>query len=209
MKCNHCGFCCNDPCTQVNLTVGDIHRIASFLKVPIEKLFPEYMDINPFGDPDLIHYDLDLGLNNPCKFRVNNRCSIYPARPLNCRLFPYWILAEAPPEKLNDILEDYGFDYDMLRKKDYQKYKEEVGEVLLKESKWLELNKKVNVTRIKGFNDIIEPDFRKKEQAKINLIKNWNKDSAPLEKIKELINEHKDTIEENLETVKKAEKIVK
>ena len=209
MKCTHCGFCCEDPCTQVNITVGDIWRISDYLKVPVEKLFPEYMDMNPFGDPDLVHYDIDLGLNNPCRFRVNGKCSIYPARPLNCRLFPYWILAEAPLEKLNDILGDYGCSYDMLRRKDYQKYKDIIGEILLSESKLLEIKKRVNVTRLKGFNEIDEPDFRKREELKVKLMKNWNKDKPPLELIKKLIDENVEKIKENAEEIKKAEKTIK
>ena len=52
MKCNHCGVCCGvDERIQVNLTIGDIYRIAEFLKIPISKLFEEHIGLMPFYDP--------------------------------------------------------------------------------------------------------------------------------------------------------------
>ena len=208
MECNHCGLCCKDPCTQINITIGDIWRISSHLKMPVEELFKEHISINPFGDPDLIHYELDLGLNIPCKFRVDERCSIYPARPLNCRLFPYWILAEAPYEKLTEILEEHRCSYDTLRKKDYKEYKDIIGQILLEESRLFEIKKKVNVTRLKGFNEINEQDFREREQAKIKLIKQWNKEKPDIMLIKQLIEKNLEKIKQNTAKIDKAKDIV-
>lgn len=209
MKCNHCGLCCTDPCTQVNLTIGDISRISDYIKLPIEELFKEYIDLNPFGDSDLKHYDLDLGLNKPCKFRIDEKCSIYPTRPLNCRIFPYWILAEAPLARLREILADHKCAYDIFKKKEYKKYKDILGEIILKEAKWFEMKRKVNVARLKGFDEIKENDFRKREAAKVELMKRWNKEKAPIDQIKQLINEHMQAIKLNTEKINKAETIIK
>jgi len=209
MECTHCGLCCKDACTQVNLTIGDIYRISDFLNKPIDELIPEFIDINPFGDPDLIHYDLDIGLNNPCKFRKDGKCSIYEARPLNCRIFPYWILARAPPEQLTEILSEHGCRYDITLKKDYAKYSQILGDIILQESKWLELNRKVNVTRLKSFNEITETDFRAKEEAKVKLIKEWNQEKIDKDMIQSIITRNFNIIKENTDKIKEAEKILK
>lgn len=209
MKCNHCGLCCSDPCTQINLTIGDIKRISDFLKIPVEDLFKEHMSVKPFADPDFIHYDMDLGLELPCRFRIDERCSVYPVRPLNCRLFPYWVLAEAPPDRLKDIFSEHACSYDMLRKKDYQRYKEIVGNILLDESKFLRIDKRINISRMDGFENIQEENFRKKEQKKIDFIKDKVKVKLNLEDIKQAINNNKDKIEGNKIELEKAEKILK
>lgn len=208
MKCNHCGLCCRDPCTQIAITIGDIWRIADYLKVPVEELFKERFGINPFADPDLVHYSLDLGLNLPCKFRENERCSIYPAKPLNCRLFPYWVLAEAPADRLKEILAEHRCSYDLARREDYKRYKDIVGGILLKESGFFEMNKKIDITKLESFNGVKEDDFRKKELAKINLIKQNCNEKVPIELIKELINENLETIKENKVKLEQAEEIV-
>lgn len=105
MRCHHCGECCESNATQINVTAGDILRLSEFLKKPVEQLIPEYIGINPFGTPGSDEYDLELGINKPCKFRKDGKCSVYKARPLNCRLFPTWIIAEAPLEEINSIID--------------------------------------------------------------------------------------------------------
>lgn len=209
MKCNHCGLCCRDPRTQINLTVGDIYRITDFLKISVEDLFKKHVRIIPFGDYDLIHYDLDLGLNLPCKFRLKERCSIYSVRPLNCRLFPYWILSEAPLEKLKFLLDKHKCSYDLAKKENYTKYKEIVGNILLEESKFFEMNKKIDITKIKGFDDIKEQDLSEREDKKIRLIKENIKVEIPLKPIKEAINKNLNEIKENQLESEKAEEIIK
>jgi Fe-S-cluster containining protein len=183
--------------------------MSGYIKLPIEELFKEYIDLNPFGDSDLTHYDLDLGLNRPCKFRIDEKCSIYPARPLNCRIFPYWILAEAPLARLREILAYHKCSYDIFKKKEYKKYKDILGEIILEEAKWFEMKRKVNVARLKGFDDIKEQDFRKREAAKIELIKNWNKEKPNVKQIKQLIKTYLQEIKSNTEKINKAETIIK
>lgn len=52
-------------------------------------------------------------LNNCCSNELNNhndnlrKCSNYLNRPLNCRFFPYWIIADAPKEVFNDMKENH------------------------------------------------------------------------------------------------------
>ena len=147
-KCNHCGFCCFEIATQINVTLGDIKRLSASLKIPVKDLFWKYIGINPFKDTET-KFDYELGLNIPCNFWRNNRCILYNARPLNCRLFPYWILANAPKDRLkeffhsdNQCLND--FEFNEKYRSSYQEYTKKLGKILLKESKITDIFLKKN-----------------------------------------------------------------
>jgi Fe-S-cluster containining protein len=150
-SCLHCGKCCEDTLVQINLTFGDIHRISTALGKTVSEMFSEgLIDFNPFLDPETGEYDIELGLNKPCRLMKKGAgCIIHRARPLNCRLFPYWLLAEF--KELKEIArEGYGC-LDGLKLNDaqraqYRKYAKGVGEILLKESEITD----AYVERIKG-----------------------------------------------------------
>ena len=195
MKCNHCGLCCRDPLTQINVTVGDIQRIADFLKVDIEELFKEKIGLNPFKEPEFENtYDIDLGLNLPCRFRKNNRCMIYEARPLNCRLFPQWVLANAPNEKIKEILKDHKCEYDLSKKQEYKRYSDAVGNILLQEAEFYELFKKIN---IKGLIKDKGNNLREKEHNRVQELRKIFKNQLDIKEIKKRIKDNFKKIQEN------------
>jgi len=147
-RCNHNGRCCEDPTTQINLTLGDVQRISKFTKKSALQLYQEgIIGVYPFGDPfKNDEFETDVGIYIPCGFRKKNEklgkltCSIYPARPLNCRLFPFWVLAEAPMKEVKKFIKEHpcgdccGVDEDFEEdRKLYQAYKEQLVEVLSKE----------------------------------------------------------------------------
>jgi len=204
MKCNHCGLCCKDPVTQINLTVGDIWRIADFLKVNIEELFKDKIGLNPFREPEIENiYDIDLGLNLPCKFRKNNRCIIYPVRPLNCRLFPQWILAEAPDEKIKQLLKEHKCEYDLKNKEKYRKYKQEIAKILFQEAEFYELFKKIN---IKGLFKVKGKDLREKEYNIVQKLRKMFKEHLKIENIRKAVDNNLDKIKGNKKRLEEIEK---
>ena len=135
-ECHHCGECCRNVSTQINLSAADIYRITQFLKCDLKEIIPK-IGILPFLN-EISNFDYELGLNLPCQFRKNSRCTIYPARPLNCRLFPYFILN-------TEILDpDYAClkakrDYTEEEKNKYKEYTKFIGNLILKESQNTEL----------------------------------------------------------------------
>jgi Fe-S-cluster containining protein len=185
MECQHCGMCCGeDKRININLTVGDIWRICSHLKISVDEFFKEYAGLKKFGDsrtPGI--FDVDMGLDIPCKFRKNERCSIYAARPLNCRIFPYWVLVLVPEERLKEVLKNNKCEYDLSKKEAYGKYQSAIAKILLEESKWFELDKKA------------------KKDEKI-------KDKAPAGEIKETIAKKLFKIGVNSRELEKIEKIL-
>lgn len=177
-KCNNCGFCCKGKKDiQVNLTIGDIYRICEKLMITVEDFFDKYAGLKPFGDPRTPkEYDIDIGLNMPCPFYKDNKCTIYNARPVNCRIFPYWLLVRAPKDKLNDLLKgkcEYTLDKKSL--KAYKKYQDAIAKVLLEESSYYDIkekttskkiNKKPNINEIKS-NIIVHLDSIKFNKLKL------------------------------------------
>ena len=96
----HC--CIGDYATFV--TLGDVRRIAKFTGRPPDE-FAKYDDIcaDPEGQEELMEekdhsyfeYDksgkvlqLKAKDNGECIFLKDMKCTIYPARPLVCRIFP-------------------------------------------------------------------------------------------------------------------------
>jgi len=139
-KCMNCGKCCNAFYAQINITIGDLIRISGFLNKSIKYILKNFVGINPFGDPENpTKFSYELGINMPCLLRKNERCSIYQARPLNCRLFPYWILVQTFVFNQNKIIDkSYKCMNNLELKKDeikkYSDYSKIVGDILIQEA---------------------------------------------------------------------------
>ncbi len=139
-RCLHCAICCENIKTQINLTLGDIKRISEFTGKTVEGLFKENIGIKPFGSiEEENRYDYELGLDIPCTFRKDGKCSIYEARPLNCRLFPFWIIASAPKEELKNIITPehkcmLSFEPDDSQIASYRHFVDKLSDILFLES---------------------------------------------------------------------------
>lgn len=208
MKCNHCGECCSDSPSQINLTIGDVWRICNSLNISVDAFFSKYAGLVPFADFDLIHYDLDIGLHKPCNFRKGNVCTIYNARPVNCRIFPYWILAKAPVDKIPQLLKDHNCGYDIKKREIYGKYEKSVGNILLKESEYFEIKKRIDIGKIKGYDKIAKQHPKEMEKIKISLISKDTKLIVPIKEIKDKIKNNLSEIKKHTIELVKAEKII-
>lgn len=143
-ECKHCGQCCIDECTQINLSVGDIVRICKLLNCNVGELMDK-IGIKPFGDPENTNeFEYELGLNIPCEFRKGERCEIYSARPLNCRIFPYFFLAKFEAGQLKDVIDPSHkcvlgeISITAEEKELYSKYSEFIGSLIIEEAKLTE-----------------------------------------------------------------------
>jgi len=186
-KCLHCGKCCDKVYTQINITIGDILRILSSINLDAKTLFEKYIGINPFPSEQENVYDYELGLNIPCKFRKDGKCTIYKARPLNCRMFPYWIMAKIPKEKIKEIVDSsysciHNTKIDAKTEKKYKDYVKQVGFLILQESRmtddimnYLKFKRNIDISKKakaieKKFKKSKGREFEKKiQEAKIKL----------------------------------------
>jgi Fe-S-cluster containining protein len=90
-KCSSCaGNCCIGESGFIWITIDEIEKLAIHLNVSVKEVFDNY----------LIKYDYKfsikerkIGDNNfACIFfdLDKKQCSIYEARPTQCRTFPFW-----------------------------------------------------------------------------------------------------------------------
>jgi len=84
-KCTGCGKCCTGASASVNLSRADLGRLAAFKRMPPGRFARSYTRVVR-GRRVLINRQ-DSG---DCIFLENNACSVYEARPTQCRTFPFW-----------------------------------------------------------------------------------------------------------------------
>jgi len=98
--CVRCGTCCSTG-PNVALTIYDICRIARFLGVDWRDLRGKYIVAYI---ADMIPVPALRGLGDKCAFLTFDDglpyCSIYPARPMRCKLYPFLPISPSKPDAL-------------------------------------------------------------------------------------------------------------
>ena len=78
-----CTECCRQP-GFVYLTAEDVHRAASFLGLTTEEFERRYV----YRTRN--RRRLRTPREGRCHFLRQDGCSIHPAKPTQCRIFPFW-----------------------------------------------------------------------------------------------------------------------
>ena len=84
-QCTGCGGCCSKEPGYVWVSEEEIILIARFLNISIDDLAEKHLR--------LAHGAISLRedpKNYDCTFLKDNRCTIYPVRPTQCKTFPWW-----------------------------------------------------------------------------------------------------------------------
>ena len=84
-KCTECGKCCSGFPGFVWLSPSDIGRLAKRLNVSKEAFIKRYTRRKE-GKLSLVEKK-----NYDCIFYQNKKCTVYEARPSQCRTFPFWL----------------------------------------------------------------------------------------------------------------------
>jgi uncharacterized protein len=98
-RCQRSGNCCSQPEGEVRVGPADVARIAKHLRVSEEIVRKRY--VTRRGDR------LIDAPGGRCVFLRDGRetaCSIYPARPKQCRTWPYWPELLRSPENLREAM---------------------------------------------------------------------------------------------------------
>jgi uncharacterized protein len=79
IDCTACGNCCRS--LMINVDTNDAARLASHLNISKESFYRKYVEESSEGT---------LAVMNtiPCHFLADNKCTVYEARPAECREFP-------------------------------------------------------------------------------------------------------------------------
>lgn len=88
-----CGKCCSNAREgSVFLESLDIERLAAHLAIRERELVTDYALVHDDGD-----IELGKALGGGCVFLEGARCSVYEARPLQCRVYPFFLLEGYTP----------------------------------------------------------------------------------------------------------------
>jgi len=86
-QCTKCGICCGDTQEKIRhilLLSAEAEQIATVTSQPINEFAVQVDGKAPYG------YEMKKTLENgKCVFLSQNRCTIYPLRPLICRFYPF------------------------------------------------------------------------------------------------------------------------
>lgn len=89
--CTSCGKCCKSlGKTKVYVNPSEVVQLADLLSINEEKFRDEYLE----SHTDLRGRELKSlkthSSKNQCVFLDGNKCSVYEARPTQCRTYPFW-----------------------------------------------------------------------------------------------------------------------
>jgi Fe-S-cluster containining protein len=85
-KCTGCGECCTGSPGYVFLSIDDLERLAQHFSLSPEEFTAKYT----YRVDDKISL-IDRPGSPDCIFLEDKKCSVYEARPVQCRTFPWWI----------------------------------------------------------------------------------------------------------------------
>ena len=91
-ECQRCGRCCTGEPGYVWVTQAESKRMAEFRGVSAEEFGRKYL--RKAGAHDSL---IELP-DGRCIFYANKSCIVYPARPTQCRTFPFWVSVIVAPE---------------------------------------------------------------------------------------------------------------
>lgn len=91
-QCQGSGNCCTShgEFGFVFLTIDDRRRFAKHMNISTAAFTRKYCDLK-----DGVWHLKEDSKNPDCMFLANKRCSVYEARPTQCRTWPFW------PEVMN------------------------------------------------------------------------------------------------------------
>ena len=144
--------------------------MSEYLKKDIKQLFDEnIVSFVPFiQDDDFSKFDVELGLKKPCIFFKDNKCTIYDARPMNCRTFPYWMINHSIEDENTPCIK--GVKPDVITNTLYNEYERIIGLTLIEQSEITDrFMKKINaVQRIDISNNKVYLEVNEKLSDKLD-----------------------------------------
>lgn len=96
-ECTRCSSCCRHTPGYVFLSSADLEALSPALGMNRQEVLRTYSRQVPLGLARRI--SLKEKTNFDCILWENGGCSVYEARPLQCRSFPFWSGCLSSPEE--------------------------------------------------------------------------------------------------------------
>lgn len=96
-QCTGCGQCCTGSPGYVYLSPSDIEQLSAHFAISSTEFTKRYTRFVDGG-----YSLLDRPSSYDCIFLENKKCTVYNARPVQCRTFPWWIGNLDSPEAWED-----------------------------------------------------------------------------------------------------------
>lgn len=87
-ECTRCSACCRHDPGYVFLSEIDLERLSNHFNLTKDQFREKYCRVVDFGIVSRL--SLTEKPNNDCIMWKEGGCSVYTARPLQCRSFPFW-----------------------------------------------------------------------------------------------------------------------
>ncbi len=100
-RCTGCGGCCKGG-GNVYFSDEELEKIYDYLEIPKRKRRTFRMKFIRFKENGYHVHSSDID----CWFLEDNRCSIYPVRPMQCSTFPFWPSGFQSQDALKDLGQD-------------------------------------------------------------------------------------------------------
>jgi Fe-S-cluster containining protein len=99
--CTRCSRCCRHDSGYVFLSEADIHRLSRHFGIGRRQFVDAYCTGVDFGVTRRL--SLKEQDNFDCVFWKDGGCSVYTARPLQCRAYPFWPQNIDSPASWEDV----------------------------------------------------------------------------------------------------------
>ncbi len=100
-QCTRCSRCCRYTPGYVFLSEADLKKLTAALEMEREEFLRQYCRRIAFGIVNRISLTEEPNLD--CVFWKDEGCSVYEARPLQCRSFPFWSSCLSSREQWEEV----------------------------------------------------------------------------------------------------------
>lgn len=91
-RCKRCGECCRHVKGSVILESMGAYRLAKHFGISMSEVFEQYAEPFILDESGFPIFALKVkGEKQECVFLDGCRCTVRPARPRTCRLYPFWV----------------------------------------------------------------------------------------------------------------------
>jgi uncharacterized protein len=87
-ECTGCRYCCGVEPGYVFITVEDLARLCDYTGLNSDEFLKKYCRKVSMGS--ISYVSLQEKKDFDCIFLTDKGCGVYPARPIQCSVYPFW-----------------------------------------------------------------------------------------------------------------------